>query len=77
MDAEPSHFSLDLSPTIPQYPMVVSSLPASHVFSGLEPNTTYNIMASVNDNCGYILSNEMFVTTLARIGECRLSCVPK
>ena len=75
MNAEPSSFSLDLSPTTPQYPVAVSSLPASHVFSGLTPNTTYNIMATVNDNCGSIPSNEMFVTTLSGIGEHRMSCL--
>ena len=74
MNDEPSHFMLGLSPTAPQYPMVVSSLPASHVFSGLEPNTTYSIMATINDSCGSIPSNETFGKTPPRIGECRILC---
>ena len=73
MNLQPPNFVLGLSPTTPQYPMVVSSLPASHVFSGVEPNTTYNIMVIINDNCVSIPSNEMFGTTLPKIGECRMS----
>ena len=69
--AEPSSISLMLFPAA-QDPIVITNQRSD--ITGLEPNTTYSIIASFTDACGTI-SAETIETTLPRTGEYNMVCV--
>lgn len=69
--AEPSNISLTLFPPA-QDPIIIANQRGD--ITGLEPNTTYSIVANFSDACGNILV-ETVETTLPHTGECSVVLV--